>query len=54
MVDRVIQIINLLPRTKFKNCHRGRVYWTKGISPCVSCCGGGGQEPKFLVIRDEI
>ena len=40
MVDQVIQITNLFPKTRFKNCHRGRVYWDKGIAPCLDCKGG--------------
>lgn len=26
-----------------------RVYSTKGLSPTLNTCGGGGREPKFLV-----
>lgn len=49
-MDKVVQIANLLPGTKFSNCHEGRVYWAKGISPCINCMGGGNREPKYLVI----
>ena len=50
-MNKVIQITNLLPETHFKNCHRGRVFWSKGIAPCLNCNGGGNREPKFLWIR---
>ena len=40
-MNKVIQITNLLPETHFKNCHRGRLYWSKGIAPCLNCKGGG-------------
>lgn len=53
MKAKVMQVMNLLPNTKFKNCHRGRVYSTEGIAPCLNCCGGGGLEPKIIVYVEQ-
>lgn len=46
----VIQIGNIVDDTNigFKNPQRGRVYSSKGLSPCLNCCEGGGLEPKIL------
>ena len=50
MQEKVIQIANLVVGGRRDNPQRGRVYFTKGISPCLNTCGGGQREPKFLVI----
>ena len=45
----VRQIGNLIQTNSFGgNPHRGRVYSSNGISPCLNCMGGGGREPKIL------
>lgn len=36
----VIQLTNLIPDARFKNPQRGRVYYAKGISPCLNGIGG--------------
>ena len=42
---------NLIQTNSFGgNPHRGRVYSSDGISPCLNCMGGGGREPKILQI----
>lgn len=47
----VRQIGNLIQTNSFGgNPHRGRVYSSNGISPCLNCMGGGGREPKILQI----
>lgn len=46
----VIQVGNIVDDTLigFKNPQRGRIYSTKGLAPCLNCCGGGGLEPKII------
>lgn len=45
----VRQIGNLIQTNSFGgNPHRGRVYSSYGISPCLNCMDGGGREPKIL------
>ncbi len=53
MESEVIQIANLFPTAKFDNPHRGRIYWQKGISPCLNTMGGGGLQPKYIVIAPQ-
>lgn len=48
--NKVKQVGNLIDTESFGgNPHRGRVYDTSGISPCLNCVGGGGLEPKIRV-----
>ena len=48
--NKVKQVGNLIDTESFGgNPHRGRVYDTSGISPCLNCMGGGGLEPKIRV-----
>ena len=48
--NKVKQVGNLIDTESFGgNLHRGRVYDTSGISPCLNCVGGGGLEPKIRV-----
>lgn len=49
---KVIQIANLVPEQegRFSNPQRGRVYSPDGLSPCISCMGGGNLEPKIIQI----
>ena len=50
-MNKVIQIANLDESVrKFTNPQCGRVYFAKGISPCLNTMGGGDRQPKFLVI----
>ena len=45
----VRQIGNLIQTNSFGgNPHRGRVYSSDGISPCLNCMGGGGRETKIF------
>lgn len=48
---KVEQVGNLIPDREgmFHNSHRGRVYSTEGIAPCMHTCGGGNLEPKILL-----
>lgn len=51
MSDKIILIGNLR-NDKWASFHRGRIYSTKGIVPCLvlgSGVNGGGNEPKFLI-----
>lgn len=51
MQAKVIQIANLT-EAKRSNPQRRRVYWHKGISPCLNGIGRGGNlEPMFLWIE---
>ena len=44
------QIGNLIDTDSFGgNPHRGRLYGTDGISPCLNTMGGGGREPKIVI-----
>ena len=46
---RVIQLFNLLPYTKYRNTHRGRVYDPDGIAPTIhNYAGGGGRHAKII------
>lgn len=40
-MNKVIQIANLYPNSKFKNPQRGRIYFAKGCAPCLNGIGGG-------------
>lgn len=47
----VRQIGNLIQTNSFGgNPHRGRVYSSYEISPCLNCMDGGGRKPKILQI----
>lgn len=52
MKDEIIQIGNILKDTNYSNPHRGRVYSTDGVSPCVNCMDGGNREIKVLVYEE--
>lgn len=43
MMDKVIQITNLVQGSKFDNPQYGRIYLPKGISPCIDTIGGGDR-----------
>lgn len=40
-MNKVIQIAQLYPNSKFKNQQRGRIYFAKGCAPCLNGIGGG-------------
>ena len=45
----VKQVGNLIDTDSFGgNLHRGRVYDPEGLSPCLTCNGGGNLEPKII------
>lgn len=52
MTSQVIELGNIVQTGNWNNPQRGRIYSVDGICPCISTCGGGGQEPKILEIRD--
>lgn len=43
MGDQIIQVGNVCPTKTRSNPNQGRVYDPQGISPTLSCMGGGGQ-----------
>lgn len=45
----VKQCTNIVAEKGFKNPQRGRVYDPSGISPTLTCMGGGGLEPKIAI-----
>lgn len=47
---RVLQVGNIVDDSNigFKNPQRGRIYDSKGLSPALNCCEGGGLEPKIV------
>ncbi|MFX3949168.1 DNA cytosine methyltransferase [Streptococcus suis] len=45
----VIQLGNIVETESFGgNPHRGRVYATDGVAPCLNAMQGGGSEPKII------
>lgn len=42
-MNKVIQIANLKQGSKFNNPQGGRIYFQKGISPCIDTMGGGTE-----------
>ena len=51
--NRVIELGNIVSTGNWNNPQRGRIYSSDGICPCISTCGGGGQEPKILEVYEE-
>lgn len=47
-MNKVIQIANLKQGSKFNNPQGGRIYFQKGISPCIDTMGGG-QSTEILM-----
>ncbi|HEM6243494.1 TPA: DNA (cytosine-5-)-methyltransferase, partial [Streptococcus suis] len=46
----VVQLGNIVETESFGgNPHRGRVYATDGVAPCLNAMQGGGLEPKIAV-----
>ena len=50
--DKVIQVGNHVEPKGFNNPQRGRVYSALGVAPTVNTCGGGGLQPKILLIKN--
>lgn len=48
-MNEVIEIGNIVKTGNWNSPQRGRIYSVMGISPCISCCQGGGLEPKVLL-----
>ncbi len=46
----VNQLGNIVNTGNWDNPQRGRIYSSKGCSPALNCCGGGGLEPKILQV----
>lgn len=51
--NRVIELGNIVSTGNWNSPQRGRIYSSDGICPCISTCGGGGQEPKILEVYEE-
>lgn len=50
--SQVIELGNIVHTGNWNSPQRGRIYSPDGICPCLSTCGGGGQEPKILEIYE--
>ena len=50
--NQVIELGNIVHTGNWNSPQRGRIYSPEGICPCLSTCGGGGQEPKILEIYE--
>lgn len=50
--SQVIELGNIVHTGNWNSPQRGRIYSSEGICPCLSTCGGGGQEPKILEINE--
>ena len=48
--NRLRQVAELHPEHYKNNEMHRRVYSTDGLSPTIHTCGGGGTEPKILVV----
>ena len=46
--NQVIELGNIVHTGNWNSPQRGRIYSPEGVCPCLSTCGGGGQEPKIL------
>lgn len=49
-MNKVIQLGFLGHDNGRKNPNRWRLYWPKGISPCLNSCSGGQREPLLMII----
>ena len=52
MGDQIIQVGNVCPTKTRSNPNQGRVYDPQGISPTLSCMGGGNLEPHIIIYDD--
>ena len=53
MNSNVIEIGNICHTGSWGSPQTGRIYSTKGVSPCLNTCGGGNHEPKILVYEEQ-
>ena len=49
----IIEIGNIVGSKGWSSPMRGRIYLPEGISPTVNCCGGGGLEPKIILVYED-
>lgn len=49
MMNKVIEIGNMVKTGNWNSPQRGRIYSPSGISPCLYCMEGGNLEPKILL-----
>lgn len=52
MVSEIIQVGNMCPTKTRSNPNQGRVYSPDGISPTLSCMGGGNLEPRVIIYNN--
>lgn len=52
MIDKILQVGNWTKGSKIDNPQRGRVYDPSGISPALTCMGGGNLEPHIIIYDD--
>lgn len=52
MLDQIVQVGNVCPTKTRSNPNQGRVYDPSGISPTLSCMGGGNLEPHIIIYND--
>ena len=48
VVDRILQIGNIVKTGNWENPQRGRIYSSEGLSPTLTASVGGGKEPKIV------
>lgn len=48
VVDRIVQVGNIVNTGNWDNPQRGRIYSSEGLSPALNTVGGGGLEPKII------
>lgn len=51
MIDRILQVGNWTKGSKRDNPQRGRIYDPRGISPALTCMGGGNLQP-FVILYE--
>ena len=49
----VIELFNIVTTGNWDSPQRGRIYSSEGVSPALNTCGGGGLEPKIVIIDEE-
>ena len=52
MMNRVIELGNIVDGGNWASPQRGRIYSKYGIAPACNCVGGGGLKPKILEIYE--
>ena len=48
VVDRILQVGNIVNTGSWENPQRGRIYSSEGLSPTLTASAGGGKEPKIV------